>query len=252
MECGTLSFLCVERQCPSMLVLDEIFYNRHTQTCSLSCGLGGEEVVVEVLLYFLCHTLSVILHIDEQCIIGHTHFDSDDRLIVITQSLTFLPYRITGIVHQVQDGAAQVLRNNHDKRHALLVFLMDTDVEATVGEIAVGETAESTSCDIDNIAGVDIDRSVGTTGDECEKETVDDDIYNLTSDEVRFLGSLLKGEDINWVKEKGIFISVLIESINEKFYDEFGDSILVDDDYPEIYEDYREDIEDYLERRKID
>ena len=54
------------------------------------------------------------------------------------------------------------------------------------------------------------------------------------------------------MKEKGIFISVLIESINEKFYDEFGDSILVDDDYPEIYEDYREDIEDYLERRKID
>ncbi|WP_281085778.1 TerB N-terminal domain-containing protein [Eubacterium ruminantium] len=131
-------------------------------------------------------------------------------------------------------------------------LLVDNDVEATVGEIAVGETAESTSCDIDNIAGVDIDRSVGTTGDECEKETADDDIYNLTSDEVRLLSSLLKGEDINWVKEKGIFISVLIESINEKFYDEFGDSILVDDDYPEIYEDYREDIEDYLKRRRID
>ena len=42
-------------------------------------------------------------------------------------------------------------------------------------------------------------------------------------------------------------LSVLVDGINEAFYDEIGDSVLEEDDGKvNLIEDYREDVEGYL------
>lgn len=56
--------------------------------------------------------------------------------------------------------------------------------------------------------------------------------------EQRLLRALLYGGDLNWVQEEGQLLSVLVDSINEKLYDRFGDTILQSDPCPEVIEDY--------------
>lgn len=62
------------------------------------------------------------------------------------------------------------------------------------------------------------------------------DANGLDPVEIRFLRSLLRGEDLGWIRDEGLLLSVLVDGINEKLYDIFGDSVL--DDSPQIVEDY--------------
>lgn len=64
----------------------------------------------------------------------------------------------------------------------------------------------------------------------------------LSGPECRLLRCLLYGGDIGWVQSEGYMLSVLVDSINEKLYETFMDSVL--DDTPELIEDYIEDLKE--------
>lgn len=62
--------------------------------------------------------------------------------------------------------------------------------------------------------------------------------------EYRLMQCLLYGKDFSWVQSEGYMLSVLVDSINEKLYDTFMDSVL--DDTPELIEDYIEDLKEMI------
>lgn len=64
----------------------------------------------------------------------------------------------------------------------------------------------------------------------------------LSKAEYRLLQCLLYGRDYGWVQASGQMLSVLVDSINEKLFDEFSDSVLILEDPPALIEDYIEDL----------
>jgi len=69
----------------------------------------------------------------------------------------------------------------------------------------------------------------------------------LSDDELRLIISLLNGEDLSWASDRGLLISVLADSVNEKLYDIFADNVIDCGAQAEIVEDYREDLLHLLE-----
>lgn len=66
----------------------------------------------------------------------------------------------------------------------------------------------------------------------------------LSSPEYRLLQCLLYGGSTVWVQAEGYMLSVLVDGINEKLYDNFMDSVL--DDTPELIEDYIDDLKEMV------
>ena len=62
--------------------------------------------------------------------------------------------------------------------------------------------------------------------------------------EYRLLRSLLYGGDTGWVRAEGYLLSVLVDGINEKLYDQFADSVL--DDTPQPIPDYIEELKEMV------
>ena len=73
---------------------------------------------------------------------------------------------------------------------------------------------------------------------------IPDEDTPLDAAEYRLLQCLLYGKDYAWVQAEGFLLSVLVDSINEKLYDTFLDSVL--DDTPELIEDYIEDLKEMV------
>ena len=42
--------------------------------------------------------------------------------------------------------------------------------------------------------------------------------------EIRLLRCLLYGHPLDWIRSEGLLLSVLVDSANERFYDEFADN----------------------------
>lgn len=68
----------------------------------------------------------------------------------------------------------------------------------------------------------------------------------LSREEYRLLQCLLYGRDYGWVSASGLMLSVLVDGINEKLFDEFSDSVLTQDGRPELVEDYIEDLKEMV------
>ena len=68
----------------------------------------------------------------------------------------------------------------------------------------------------------------------------------LSKEEYRLLQCLLYGRDYDWVRSSGLMLSVLVDSINEKLFDEFADSVLTLDSRPELIEDYIQDLKEMV------
>ena len=70
----------------------------------------------------------------------------------------------------------------------------------------------------------------------------------MTEEEYRLLTMILAGENPEeYLRSRRLLQSVLVDSINEKFYDEIGDSVLEEGDSgPEIIPDYREELEEII------
>lgn len=66
----------------------------------------------------------------------------------------------------------------------------------------------------------------------------------LGDTEYRFMHGLLYGESYDgFIKEKGMMLSVIADSINEKLFDIFGDTVITfEGDSPELIEDYIEEL----------
>ncbi|OYS06102.1 TerB N-terminal domain-containing protein [Lactobacillus johnsonii] len=89
--------------------------------------------------------------------------------------------------------------------------------------------------------------------EEEEKEQLEEAIvdneqedYGLSSEEMSTIILLLKGKDLNkYLKEHHLMAAVIIDNINEKLFDEFGDNVIeFINDIPTVIEDYQEDLED--------
>ena len=75
--------------------------------------------------------------------------------------------------------------------------------------------------------------------------TAADDV-GLSAAERRLLCDLLDGSALSWVRTEGLLLSVLVDGVNEKLYDDFEDTVIVGDP-PVIVADYRDDLtERYL------
>ena len=68
----------------------------------------------------------------------------------------------------------------------------------------------------------------------------------LNQTEYRLLQCLLYGRDCGWVQAEGYMLSVLTDSINEKLYDIFSDTVLTLDDRPEPVKDYMDDLKEMV------
>lgn len=66
----------------------------------------------------------------------------------------------------------------------------------------------------------------------------------LNGPEYRLLQCLLYGRNLAWIPAEGHMLSVLVDSINEKLYDTFMDSVL--DDTPELLEDYIDELKEMV------
>ena len=76
------------------------------------------------------------------------------------------------------------------------------------------------------------------------KEILPQNNTALNNDEFLFLVKLIKNEDYKeFIKSKNIMLSIMIDSVNEKLYDIFGDTVIdFDGETPIIIEDYLEDL----------
>lgn len=83
------------------------------------------------------------------------------------------------------------------------------------------------------------------------KEAAQVDATNLSNIEYEFLKCLLYGKNYgDLVKSNGLMLSVLVDSINEKLFDIFCDTVLIfDGDKPELIEDYEDELKDILTRQ---
>ena len=65
----------------------------------------------------------------------------------------------------------------------------------------------------------------------------------LDASEYRLMQCLLYGGDKSWVQQEGKMLSVLLDSINEKLYDVFQDSVIEDD---RVVEDYLDELKEMV------
>ena len=115
-----------------VFVLDNVARDAHAQSSTLADRLRGEEILEEALFYQFRHALAIIADGDRYLVVGHSGFDTDLGLIVFRGVLRAFPYSVAGIVHQVQYGTAEVLRDDHRLRQVLLIVLMDADIELLI------------------------------------------------------------------------------------------------------------------------
>lgn len=80
------------------------------------------------------------------------------------------------------------------------------------------------------------------------QKAAEQNTFGLSDDEMSILKLLVKHQDISaYVKEHHFLESVLVDAINEKFYDVVGDQIIdFDGETYSFVDDYKEDVEDYL------
>ena len=57
---------------------------------------------------------------------------------------------------------------------------------------------------------------------------------------------LLYGRDWHWAEAGGRMVSLLVDAVNEKLYDEIGDAVLTEGDGPELVPDYIDDLKGFI------
>ena len=66
-------------------------------------------------------------------------------------------------------------------------------------------------------------------------------INGLDAAELRLLRTLLADGDLAWVRTEGRMLSVLVDGINEKLYDDFADTV-IEGDPPTVVPDYLDEL----------
>lgn len=75
----------------------------------------------------------------------------------------------------------------------------------------------------------------------------------LSASEIKYLNALISGGDYQTVcREAGIIPSVMADNINERLFDIIGDTVIeYSDDSPQIVEDYKDDLNTFIENGEI-
>ena len=63
----------------------------------------------------------------------------------------------------------------------------------------------------------------------------------LSAAERRLLCDLLDGSALSWVRAEGLLLSVLVDGVNEKLYDDFADTV-IEGEPPAVVSDYRDEL----------
>ena len=63
----------------------------------------------------------------------------------------------------------------------------------------------------------------------------------LTASELRLLRALLTDGDLAWVRAEGLMLSVLVDGLNEKLYEDFADTV-IEGDPPTVVPDYLDEL----------
>ena len=82
-----------------------------------------------------------------------------------------------------------------------------------------------------------------------EPQVSTNDELGLSKNELYLLTSLLAGKEWQpYFKRHHLMVSIIVDEINDKLFDEIGDTVIEFDDQeqPQIVEDYREDIEELI------
>lgn len=84
-----------------------------------------------------------------------------------------------------------------------------------------------------------------------QEEAAQVEASSLSNIENEFLKCLLYGKNYSdLVKSNGLMLSVIIDSINEKLFDTFSDTVFIfDGDKPELIEDYKDQLKEIITRR---
>ncbi len=124
------------------------------------------------------------------------------------------------------------------------------------------QDARRITIDFTKLSGIREDASVTREKLIVEEEREEDEVSPLTEqaegggteapetplgkDELRLLRSLLCGDDLSWIEDERLLLSVMVDGINEKLYDRFGDSVILLETEPELVMDYAEELKEMV------
>lgn len=66
--------------------------------------------------------------------------------------------------------------------------------------------------------------------------------------EYRLVHCLLYGGSLDWVRQEGLMLSVLTDSVNELLYDTFSDTVLTSEEPPELIGDYIDELKEMVSK----
>ena len=69
----------------------------------------------------------------------------------------------------------------------------------------------------------------------------EEDAAELTAPELHLLRALLTNGDLAWVRAEGLMLSVLVDGLNEKLYEDFADTV-IEGDPPTVVPDYLDEL----------
>lgn len=124
------------------------------------------------------------------------------------------------------------------------------DAEITQEKLIVDEEApepersEETAAPQEKAAALPTAAVLPPPGVPGETEAPQTDAPALNDAERRLLQCLLYGGALGWVQAEGHMLSVLVDGINEKFYDIIGDTVI--DETPQLIDDYIEDLKEMV------
>lgn len=141
------------------------------------------------------------------------------------------------------------------------VKLIEEEIRACLREQAERD-ARRISIDFTKLSGIREDASLTREKLIVEEEREEDEVSPLPEhtesggtgpaeiplgkEELHLLRSLLCGEDLSWVEDERLLLSVLVDGINEKLYDNFGDSVILLETEPELVMDYAEELKEMV------
>ena len=116
----------------AVMLVDDVTGDCHTETCTVTYWLGCEEVVVEFCLHLIVHSIAVVGNGDRQFFALCFRTNVNSGLVVFTFSLASFPNGVEGIIDNVENRTADVLRNHDYWRQAFRILLVDGCIEAVV------------------------------------------------------------------------------------------------------------------------
>lgn len=239
-------------------------YTKHTKK-TMAEQFFGKQTQYPVQLFdaaVFCNPLktrSCEFAVDERCI-----YRCQNGLWTVTRHAG--PMRPSGKLEDLLKTVDAVMREEYAYKYPIkyetetkwLVKLIRQEVQILLAE---KKAAEAKKITIDYAQLSKIRQEAAATQD---KLTVEEDLEDagiaepvpapirespdcdcpLSPPEYRLVQCLLYGRSISWVQSEGYMRSVLVDSINEKLYDTFMDTVL--DDAPELIEDYIDDLKEMV------